>query len=287
MDSIVTTPRAERRFVMPDGVTLVADAWGDERDRPVILLHGGGQTRHAWKRTGEALAAEGWFALAVDQRGHGASGWSPDGDYAIERFAGDVRAVAAALPRRPAVVGASLGGIAALIAEGEMRPSFAAGLVLVDITPRVEASGVARIRAFMRAHAAEGFPSVEAAADAVAAYLPHRPRPKDTRGLRKNLRLDPDGRWRWHWDPAFIDNYAARFERDRTERLAAAARGLAVPVRLVRGAASELVTEAAAREFLELAPQADHVDVSGAAHMVAGDRNDAFTDAVVSFLRKL
>ena len=280
-------PRVERRFVMSDGVTLAADGWGDARDRPVILLHGGGQTRHAWKRTGEILAGEGWFVLAVDQRGHGASGWSPDGLYPIERFAGDLRTVAAGLSGRPVVVGASLGGIAALIAEGEMRPSFAAGLVLVDITPRVETEGVDRIRAFMRAHAEEGFASVEEAADAVARYLPHRPRPKDASGLRRNLRRDGHGRWRWHWDPAFIAGYAARFDGERTERLAAAARNLSVPVRLVRGTASELVTEAAAREFLGLAPQADYVDVAGAAHMVAGDKNDAFTDAVVEFLRRL
>ncbi len=277
---------AERRFEAPDGVQLAADAWGVPEAPPVILLHGGGQTRHAWKRTGEVLAGQGWHVLAMDQRGHGDSGWSKDGVYGIERFADDLRAVAATLPRKPVVVGASLGGIAALIAEGEMQPSFAAALVLVDITPKVERSGVDRIRGFMRANAEKGFASVEEAADSVAAYLPHRPRPKDVSGLRKNLRLGDDGRYRWHWDPAFM-GHGSRFDENREARLGAAARNVKVPVLLVRGGASELVTEESVRDFLAQVPHGRYADVSGAGHMVAGDRNDSFTDAVVDFLREL
>jgi pimeloyl-ACP methyl ester carboxylesterase len=62
---------------------------------------------------------------------------------------------------------------------------------------------------------------------------------------------------------------------------------LRLPVLLVRGARSELVTDAHVEEFLSLVPQAEYADVKGAGHMVAGDRNDAFADAVVSFLEKL
>ena len=278
------------------GNRLAADVFGDT-GKPVLLLHGGGQTRHAWRKTAVEIARAGWIAYAVDQRGHGDSEWVADGAYAFKDFAADVTAVAAELERRhgapPVVIGASLGGIASLFAAGEAQaqrhaPIFAA-LVLVDITPRVDMSGVAKVQGFMREHARDGFATVEEAADAVAAYLPHRPRPRSTEGLKKNLRLHPDGRWRWHWDPRFLDGRrpvgGGRGEID--ERLIAAARGLKIPAMLVRGGSSELVQEEHAKEFLALVPHARFADVSGARHMVAGDKNDQFSAAILEFLKSL
>jgi pimeloyl-ACP methyl ester carboxylesterase len=264
--------------------------------RPVLLLHGGGQTRHAWRRTAVEIARAGWIAYAVDQRGHGESEWIANGAYAFQDFADDVTVVAAELARRhgavPVTIGASLGGIAALLAAGNaqdrsLAPIFAA-LVLVDITPRVDLTGVAKVQGFMREHARDGFATVEEAADAVAAYLPHRSRPRSTEGLKKNLRRHPDGRWRWHWDPRFLDGrrpVGGRGELD--QRLLAAARGLKMPAMLVRGGASELVQEEHAKEFLALVPHARFADVSGARHMVAGDKNDQFSAAILEFLKSL
>jgi pimeloyl-ACP methyl ester carboxylesterase len=280
------TPTA-RRCRMADGVELAADGWGDPTRQPAILLHGGGQTRHAWKRTAQVLAQRGFYALSVDLRGHGDSGWSPDGDYRIDKFAGDVRTLAEACAMKPILIGASLGGISSLIAEGEAPHSIARALVLVDITPRVDQAGVQRIRGFMASHIDDGFASLEEAADAIAAYLPHRPRPKSLEGLRKNLRQGKDGRFRWHYDPAFVKDLRERMDENRVERLSAAAARLAIPVLLVRGGSSELVSEELAREFVAMVPGARYVDVAGAAHMVAGDVNDAFTKAVVGFLEGL
>jgi pimeloyl-ACP methyl ester carboxylesterase len=158
--------------------------------------------------------------------------------------------------------------------------------VLVDITPRVDYEGVDKVQGFMRAHAKEGFATVAAAADAVAEYLPHRPRPKSTEGLKKNLRLSPDGRWRWHWDPRFMEGRKS-FDPDRRrleESMLDAAHNIKIPALLVRGGSSELVQEEHAKEFLELVPQAEYVDVGGARHMVAGDANDHFSSAVINFL---
>jgi pimeloyl-ACP methyl ester carboxylesterase len=280
-------------FTGANGNKLVSDVFGDQ-GQPVMLLHGGGQTRHAWRATAAQLARRAWIAYAIDQRGHGDSEWVADGGYQFPHFASDVKALADELTRqhgiRPAAIGASMGGIASMLAEGEtFRDSgehVLASLVLVDITPRVDYEGVDKVQGFMRAHAKEGFATIEEAADAVAEYLPHRPRPKSTEGLKKNLRLGADGRWRWHWDPRFMEGRKS-FDPDR-KRLEAsmldAARNIKVPAMLVRGGSSELVQEAHAREFLELVPQAEYVDVGGARHMVAGDANDHFASAVVDFL---
>ncbi len=262
------------------GVTLAGDATGEPTAPPVLLLHGGGQTRHAWGGTAQALAGAGFHVISLDHRGHGDSTWPVDGDYNLPSFAGDVVAVAAQLGAAPIVVGASLGGLAGLMAEGEHGPVLRA-LVLVDVAPRMEADGVARIVGFMQT-GIEGFASLEAAADAIAAYLPHRKRPRDLGGLAKNLRQGADGMWRWHWDPRFVrrDGPDPSFTK---ERLVAAAARLTIPTLIVRGRMSDVLSEEGVRELRELVPHAEYADVA-AAHMVAGDANDAFTDAVVGFL---
>ena len=279
-------------FAGAAGNRLVADVFG-HRGPPVLLLHGGGQTRHAWRNSAERIARAGMTAYALDQRGHGDSDWIANGAYHFCDFAADVRVVTEKLcadAGPPVVVGASLGGISALLAYGAQRENtIFAAVVLVDITPRVDLNGVKKIQGFMREHAREGFASLEEAANVVAAYLPHRPRPRSNEGLKKNLRLHPDGRWRWHWDPQFlagpspVSSDPMRVE----EALVAAARQLVIPTLLVRGGSSELVHEAHVKEFLALAPHASYADVSGARHMVVGDRNDQFSNAILHFLADL
>lgn len=270
------------------GMRIAADTWGDPADPAVILIHGGGQTRHSWGGTAAALSQQGWYAVAYDQRGHGVTDRAPDRDYGNERFATDVIDVATKVGAHsgvpPVLVGASLGGLAALLAEGDLSPGVCSALVLVDITPRMEPDGVRRIVGFMLDKVHEGFASLEEAAAAIAEYQPHRPPPSDLRGLSKNLRRDPDGRWRWHWDPDFFLGPYPVGTGQSHPRFEAAARSLRVPTLLVRGRLSDLVSEETAEEFLQLCPQAGFVDVSEAGHMVAGDRNDAFTEAVADFL---
>ena len=271
-------------FPTADGLTLVGDAWGDPAHAPVLLMHGGGQTRHAWAGTGRALARQGWYAVAVDLRGHGDSDWAADGNYGLDAFARDLAALARALARPPVLVGASLSGLAGMLAQGQAEAALFAALVLVDVTPRLDPRGTQHIIGFMNARLADGFATLDEAADEIAAYNPHRPRPRDLGGLAKNLRRRPDGRWRWHWDPAFMTGKKPPDVHAQHERLFAAARALRIPTLLVRGRMSDLVTVEAAEEFLALVPHARFADVSGAGHMVAGDRNDLFTAAVVSFL---
>jgi pimeloyl-ACP methyl ester carboxylesterase len=271
------------RFNGTDGVELVGDLTGRWGDPLVVLLHGGGQTRFSWGETAVALADRGFLALSVDARGHGESDWSPDGVYSVDRYASDLRRVVDEVGRPAALVGASLGGLTSIVAAGEDPRVDCTALVLVDVTPRMNESGKDAIAAFMLAHP-DGFATVEEAADAVSAYLPHRPRPRDVGGLRKNLRHRDDGRYYWHWDPRMLDEHENGPGSVPPERFEKALAGLAVPVLLVRGGMSEIVGESDVEAFRAVVPSAEYVDVPDAAHMIAGDRNDIFTASVVDFL---
>ena len=275
-----------------NGLRLAADVGGPDDGPTVVLLHGGGQTRHSWAGTWRVLVEAGWHAWSLDLRGHGESDWSEDGDYSLDAFAGDIVAVTDALPTPPILVGASLGGLTSLVAvtEAPDPEQVARALVLVDVAHRVEVAGRERIGAFMTGNI-DGFASLEEAADAIAAYNPHRPRPTDLSGLAKNLRQRPDGRWVWHWDPRFVMGKFGSADETRASvvdphRLEAAVDALRLPALLVRGRSSDLLSEEGAQDFLARVPHAEFADVAGAGHMVAGDRNEVFNRAILDFLER-
>ncbi len=268
-------------FVGKHGVRLNGRACGPAGGMPVILSHGGGQTRQAWGSSAMLLAQAGFRAVSLDLRGHGESEWTTTGDYPVDDYADDLRAVMAALARPAILVGASLGGIASLLAIGEPPGAAVAGLCLVDVSPHLMADGVAGILGFMRG-TKDGFSAVEEAADAIAAYLPHRPRPTDLGGLAKNLRRHNDGRFYWHWDPRTIDQPLD--PATMNPRLEAAAARVHVSTLLLRGQHSELVSHAAAGAFMVRFARGQLVEIAGARHMVAGDRNDLFGRALLDFV---
>jgi pimeloyl-ACP methyl ester carboxylesterase len=241
-----------RRFGASGGVSLSGDAYGEVHGKPaVLLLHGGGQTRHSWGRAAIELCTRGYYVLALDLRGHGDSDWAP---------------------------------VISLVVAGEASEPAIRALVLGDVTPQVDPAGRTPIIGFMRDRP-DGFGSLEEAADVIARYLPHRPRPKDLSGLHRNLRRHADGRWYWHWDPRFFDTFEPDHEA-AAKRYTAAAVGVKVPTLLVRGTKSELVTPENVRHFRESIPHAEYVDVADAAHMIAGDRNDVFNEVVLDFLQR-
>ena len=296
LNSEVST--TQRTYYGSLGNKIVGELWRSDRNeehdlkdiQPVMFLHGAGQTRHSWNETAKRLANCGFHTITFDHRGHGDSDWVPSGNYSFDCFAKDVEKLANTLHleygTKPIVVGASLGGIASILVEGRYQPDSFKAIILVDITPRVSLAGVAKIIEFMSAQIKVGFSSLNEAADTISEFLPNRKRPKSLEGLTKNLRLDRDGRYRWHWDPKFIQQ-RAEFESHRgiiEERLVNSATNLKLPVLLIRGTSSDLVKDEHVKDFLNIVPDASFVDVSGAGHMVMGDKNDAFADALLEFI---
>ena len=274
------------RFAGFEGLSLVADVYGDDGAWPVLMLHGGGQTRHAWGNTAALLARAGWRAVSLDLRGHGDSAWAANGDYSFTSYGADCIAVCDQLRRPPVLVGASLGGVSAILAEGNSDRVVSSGLVIVDVTHRNNPDGIQKIKDFMTSGLG-GFATLEDAAAAIAAYTPHRKRAPNPKGLEKVLRRRADGRWHWHWDPAFMSRKGTEVPAPDFEDVFDLALGrIRVPTLLVRGELSDVVTEEGVRDFLARIPGSKLADVSDAAHMVAGDQNDAFSSAVIRFLEE-
>ena len=242
----------------PGGIRIVSDRLGDPQARAVVFLHGGGQTRRSWARAAAAVADRGWQAVTVDFRGHGESDWSSRGRLPRRHVRRRRARVLAELPPNPVLVGASLGGFTSMLLAGELSPGIASAVVLVDIVPSMNPAGAARIHDFMADRMVEGFGSLDEVADMIAEYNPHRPRPTDLNGLRANLRRRGD-RWYWHWDPQFIDGTAANppievTDPDRMHKAIEAILADDVPMLLVRGQVSDLVSEDRAEEFLARFP---------------------------------
>lgn len=263
-----------------DGLALSA-AHCQGRAPGVLLAHGFGQTRQAWVATQRRLSQAGHASLAWDLRGHGQSDRNPSASpYSGDQFVADVGTAARALGPAPVLVGASMGGLTGLIAQ--TRGRLFSAMVLVDITPRWEAAGVERILGFMNAHP-DGFDSFDHAAEQIAAYLPHRREKKTPAQLAHLLNARPDGRLAWHWDPRLLSEFIPTTDQLQP-LIEEACRQLDIPVLLVSGGRSDLVTQQTVEHFLELAPHARHVQLPQATHMVAGDDNDAFTDTLIPFL---
>jgi pimeloyl-ACP methyl ester carboxylesterase len=285
MVSEIHTQTRPSRFPVAD-LTLAVETRHPAGSPTLLFAHGFGQTRGAWNGAAAVLAEAGCRCVTFDSRGHGESDRVADAGYHMDQFADDLLRLAAAQPQPPILVGASMGGLLGIVIAGEMRPSPFRALVLVDITPRWETAGVERILAFMQAHP-DGFADYAEASEQIAGYLPQRRERKSEEQLRPLLREGADGRLRWHWDPALLAGSLVQESERYQPRLQAAAAKIDIPVLLLSGARSDVVSRTTVDEFLQLVPHAQHVELSHATHMVAGDANDAFTREVVRFVQSL
>ena len=268
-------------------IKIAADVWGSNNEELVILLHGGGQTRHAWGDTGKKLAEAGYHSVALDLRGHGDSEWHADGDYSIRAYKDDLVSIIKEIGKPARLVGASLGGMASLVLAGdEINSDLCTALIMVDIGIYPDPVGSDRIVSFMLS-GEKGFDSLENVAKSISNYLPHRKKPKDLEGLKKNLRLKSDGRYYWHWDPRFIRRRPGSRDRRYFDLQLKAAEKVTIPTLLIRGALSDVVTMEDVDYFLSVISHAKFVEIEKAAHMIAGDRNDIFAEETINFLKSL
>jgi flavin reductase (DIM6/NTAB) family NADH-FMN oxidoreductase RutF/pimeloyl-ACP methyl ester carboxylesterase len=277
-----------RRFKGHNGVTLTADVGGDKTDPAVILLHGTGSTRHSWARTARDLVSAGRYVIALDLRGHGDSDWATDGDYSLDAHLADLAAVIGQLETAPTLIGHLAGGWIALVAAGELESdsSRISTLILADVATRFSEEARRRTRSLMLT-APEGFANLEEAASALMSRFPSEKRQQRLANLRRNLRLQPDGRWHWHYDPAVIDsNNPKRITASDSGRIEAAARAVGIPTLCVRARMGELLEPEQIQHLQSLIPHVECTTVSAAGPGLTAEAEEEFDAAIVSFLEK-
>ncbi len=262
-----------------DGVMLTAEAYGDPAAPPVLFFHGGGQSRSNWRGSARKVGDAGYYGITVDLRGHGDSEWAADGDYLLDAYARDVEQILTRFDQPVTLVGASRGGQTALVA-GSRHPDKVRLIMLADVAPLMNDTGVDNIRDFFKA-SANGFANVDEAADALAVL--GQPRLANAAGLAKAMRRDTSGRLFWKWDPKTTSPEFLHPMSEGHALLEAAAR-VKTPVVLVRAEHSNIVTDEGVARFRELAPQLEVIEAKGVGHMFTSDRNDAFAETLLAHL---
>jgi pimeloyl-ACP methyl ester carboxylesterase len=257
--------------------------WGTQGRPPILFLHGGGLNAHTWDLLCAALRRER-HCLALDQRGHGESEWSPQMDYSIESHVGDLDAFVHALGlERFVLVGMSLGGVNALAWAGKHGQRLA-GLVLVDVGPEIRFDGVRKIAAFTSE--ATPLDSVEEFIDRAIAFNPRRNRELLRRSLLHNLRPMPDGRWMWKYDQRHRGKVDPGAYERRRRLLWSAVDTVGCPTLVVRGAESDVFHDEDAERLAQRLKRGRWVRIEGAGHTVQGDNPADLLVALREFLKE-
>lgn len=276
-------PVVSGEFTTPEGISLATDIAGDPWKPRLIFVHGGGQSRRSWRRALRNMAISGFSVVSFDLRGHGESAWSTDGDYTLEAHVRDLTAIVRAMPSRPSLIGASLGGRVALETAARLGPELVKGLVLVDLTPKLHPAGMQRVQNFLKI-SMNGFDTIEDAAAVLEKYAERQIGHNYFR-LRNSIRTDLDGRIYWRWDPqAATEKSLAR--PDIEDLLTDAASRLQIPTLLVRGTESDLVTDDCVAHFRQTLPSAEVVDIAGGGHLMKTQDLTVFCEATIDFLKR-
>jgi pimeloyl-ACP methyl ester carboxylesterase len=272
------------RDVVVDGIRLHYLDWGAVGRPPLLFLHGGCLTAHTWDLVSLALRND-FHCLALDQRGHGESEWSPVLDYSPEAHARDIAGLIARLGlARPVLIGHSLGGLNAMtyaiVAAEELG-----GVVLVDVVPEVRANAVRRIADFATAEPAQG--TLEQFVLRARGFNPRR----DPRLLRysllHNLRELPDGRLTWKYDVRALTPGYLKSIKSRLERLPDFTEAVTCPVLIVRGGESEASSDEAAARFAATFQNGRWAKVEDAGHTVQGDNPRDLARVLSGFLAEI
>ena len=266
------------REVQANGINFHYLDWGNDDKPPMILLHGRTNSAHTWDFTSLAFH-DSFHVIAVDQRGHGESGWSPDGEYGLDGLVPDIRGFIDTLGLQDVtLVGHSMGGRASMAYASEHTDRLQA-LVVVDMAPQIERDEIDSIAGWRRLPAETD--SFEEFVEAAHKLNPRRTVEQLRGSLAHQLRHYESGKWSWKWDPALRQ---ANTNGWTTERLWEAVSNIRCPVLLIRGGDSGLVSDATVERMKECMPGMQAVVIEGAGHQVAGDKPALLQQAMRDFM---
>lgn len=270
------------REVLVGSLKLHYQEWGDPANPPMILLHGFGVSGHMFDEFGQGLEGR-YHMLCIDQRGHGDSDWSPDGDYSRDAFVADLEGFRSALQiEKFVLVGHSMGGLNAVTYAGRF-PERVDRLILVDVGPEAVREGVDNIARFTRGPDNLEF---EQYVEMAHQFNPRRSVENIRERMGHRLRPAADGKWTWKFDKRFRDSSSdivvgSELGSEDTWALFTA---VSTPTLLIRGSESDVLSQNVAEDVAEKMPTARLVVIPEAGHSVPGDAPEAFTEAALEFL---
>jgi proline-specific peptidase len=270
------------RSVSVDGLKLAYQEWGSPTAPPIVMLHGFGVSGHMFDEFAERMQ-DRYRLLALDQRGHGDSDWSAEGDYSRDAFVSDVEGFRKALGLETFIlIGHSMGGLNA-VAYTNAYPQHVRALVLVDVGPEAAKEGVDNIVRFTRGPDELEF---EEFVEMAHRFNQRRTLENIRERMRHRLKPTESGKWTWKFDKRFRQpdsglKIGSNLTNDESWQLF---RNLSVPTLLVRGAESDVLTPEVAERCVQEIRRSRLVVIPGAGHSVPGDNPDAFTEAVREFL---
>ncbi|MDO8432591.1 MAG: alpha/beta hydrolase [Candidatus Binatus sp.] len=274
-------------IALPDDCQVIVGAmrlhyldWGGS-GAPILFLHGGGLTAHTWDCVAVMLRGR-YRCVALDQRGHGDSEWSPVVDYRVAAHLGDIEGFIDAMKLdRPILVGQSMGGLNS-IAYATRHSDRMRAMVIVDVAPEISASGADRIRDFA---ATLELDSPEEFLERAVKFNPIRDPAVLRRSLHYNLRETPAGKWMFKHDQRRRTDEAMRSFSDDRARLVSEVSKIKCPTLVVRGALSDILTDEGAEKFARSLPDGRWVRIEKSGHNVQGDNPRALLDAMLKFFR--
>ncbi|MGK2966136.1 MAG: alpha/beta fold hydrolase [Tepidiformaceae bacterium] len=264
------------------GLRLHYQEWGDANAPAILMLHGFGVSGHMFDEFA-SLTQDRYRLIALDQRGHGDSDWSDDGDYSRDAFVADVEGFRQALGLdRFILMGHSMGGLNA-VAYAVEHAEHVRALILVDVGPEASKEGVDNIHRFT-----QGPDELDFEQFVEMAHKFNQRRSIENIRERMRFRLKPmeNGKWTWKFDKRFRQaenglRIGSELSNDESWQLF---RSVAVPTLLVRGADSDVLMPDVADRAVGEMPRARLVVVPKAGHSVPGDNPADFTEAVREFL---
>lgn len=247
----------------------------------LILLHGFSGHARSWDSFAET-ASERFRVLALDQRGHGETEWSPDSQYGAHEMKEDLNCFIRALDLKTYfLIGLSMGGTVA-IQFAAQKPEGLQKLVIVDIAPEIAATGIRSIQ--QGVSQSDVFESIDEAFERARSANSVPPEDIHFHRVRHSLMRTENGKWTFKFDRAFRQPNRMAGRRPSVQEGWDAVASIGVPTLLVRGEQSNLLTPEVARKFVGMVDDCEFAEIKGSGHSVPLDKPREFQDEVLRFL---
>lgn len=277
MNGYEAAVRPMDRFLTVNGLRIHYLEWESGGRQPLLLLHGIARVARAFDHLASHFVND-YRVIAMDLRGHGDSGWDPQGAYLVEDYVRDVEALVAQLGLRNIVLwGNSTGGRVAQVFAG-LHPELVSAVIVEDVGPERPAA-ISDRRAKRMGHEETGWASMDELVAQLRTDYPRTPEPVLRNLAVHGSRSRPDGRVVWKRDPAILKGFVP------TE-LWATVRKIEAPVIYILGGASTIVPPETQAQLRQALSQVEIATMPGLGHYPSDEEPAAFLAIVDRFLKR-